>query len=153
MALEVYNRDREDGLKCIMLLNDALDKNTILNRLKGRYDMVNPAENQPYLAAIFLQGAERTNYFKPTKENNLYSIKFQADPDGMKETHITGWGNVYYVDVIAEGFMSQSIKKCEVVMWEKNEDDGYYEMHEWSSFLLTAPDIKGGDASKWPGLD
>ena len=148
MAFEVYNRDREAGMKCCMLINQPSDKNTIKERLSHRYDQVNDAENQPYLAAVFLQGAERTNYFTPTEP---YTIKFQADPDGMKPTTLTGYGKVYYVDVIAEGFQTQSKKRCQVIMWEDNEDDGYYEMHEWSSFVLTAPTIKGGN-SKWPGL-
>ena len=150
MSLEIYNRDREDGTKCFMLINAPLDKNTILERVSHRYDNANAKENQPYLAAIFLQGAERTNFFTPTEP---YTIKFQADPDGKKSTSTTGSGDVFYVDVIAEGFQSQKVKRCQVVLWERNVvNGGYYEMHEWSSFVLTAPNIYGDDASKWPGL-
>ena len=150
MALEIYNRDRADGTKCFMLINQASDEKTILERVGHRYDNVNPAENQPYLAACFLQGANRKNFFAPTEP---YTIKFQADPDGKKETSLTGRGDVFYVDVIAEGFESQKVKRCQVVLWEKNViKGGYYEMHEWSSFVLTAPSIYGEDNSLWKGL-
>ncbi len=71
----------------------------------------------------------------------------------MCDCRNTAQGDVFYVDVIAEGFQSQKVKRCQVVLWERNVvKGGYYEMHEWSSFVLTAPKIYGDDASLWPGL-
>ena len=154
MAFEIYNRDREDGKKCFELINPDYNMNSIMEWVSHRYDQVNPDENQPYLAATFLQGANRDNFWKPTKVDNLYSIKYQADPDGKKQTNSPSRGDVFYVDIIAEGWQTQKVKKCRVVLWEKMiPKGGYYQIHDLSSLVLTAPDIKYDDNSLWEGLD
>ena len=80
MAMEIYGRDREEGLRCIQLISWPSNVNSVVSQLKQKYGTseyapANDGYHQRYLPAAVLKGATPQNGYSPKRP---YTIEMKA---------------------------------------------------------------------------
>lgn len=108
MAMEIYGRDRETGLKCIKLLCVENNVNSMVSILKDKFGEPSPYAGpndtymQRYLPAATLKGALPTNAYKA---NEPYTVEMLASVNLPQRLNFSATpGLVTYLYVLGGGW-------------------------------------------------
>ncbi len=143
MAMEIYARDQELGLKCIQLINYPSNVNSVTSRLKDKlYAAPGDSYGQRYLPAALIKGATAANGYTPERP---YTIDMEASANKHQELKISGSGTVVYLYIIGGGWDSHQ-RQVELVLEPGKE---HYQVFNCPSLYVGCQRIQGD----WGGLE
>ena len=141
MAMEMYARDREVGLKCIQLLCYPSNVSSVVSRLKDKFGS-DESYGQRYLPAAVLEGANAANGYRP---NRPYTVNMEASVNKHQELQISGSGTVMYIYIIGEGWDTVQ-RQVEIILEPGSEQ---YQVFNCPSLYTGCRQIRGS----WNGLE
>jgi len=143
MAMEIYGRDREVGKKCIELINYPSNVNSVISRLKDKFDAA-PGDSygQRYLPAAVLKGATATNAYTPIRP---YTVEMEASVNKHQEMQFSGSGTVMYIYIMGGGWDSHQ-RQIEIIRQPGHEQ---YQVFNCPSLYVQCKQIQG----TWGGLE
>lgn len=146
MAMEIYGRDREVGLRCLQLINWPSNVNSVVSQLKQKYGTsqyapANDAYHQRYLPAAVLKGATPDNGYSPQEP---YTVEMKASVNKHQDLHISGSGRVMYLYVMGDGWDTHQ-RGVEIV---KQPDSELHQVFNCPSLYTQCKQIRG----QWNGL-
>ena len=117
MAMEMYGRDADEGLRCLQLINYPSNVNSVVSQLKQKFvpSQHAPANDpyiQRYLPAAVLRGATPDNAYEPSYP---YTVDMKASVNAHQELQISGSGRVMYIYVMGNGWDTRQ-RSVEVIL-------------------------------------
>ena len=146
MAMEIYGRDREEGLRCIQLINWPSNVNSVVSQLKQKYGTsayapANDGYHQRYLPAAVLKGATPENGYTPKQP---YTVEMKASVNKHQELQISGSGRVMYIYMMGGGWDTHQ-RSVEII---KQPNSELHQVFNCPSLYTQCKQIRG----QWPGL-
>ena len=146
MAMEIYGRDREEGMKCMQLLNWPSNVNSVVSQLKEKYGTsqyapANDSYHQRYLPAAVLKGAKPENGYTPSEP---YTIEMKASVNKHQDMQFMGSGRVMYIYVMGDGWDTHQ-RSVEII---KQPDSELHQVFNCPSLYTQCKQIRG----EWKGL-
>jgi len=146
MAMEIYGRDREEGLRCIQLINWPTNVNSVVSILKDRfstskYAPANDPYTQRYIPAAVLKGAKPENGYTPVEP---YTVEMKASVNQHQGMQFMGSGCVMYIYVMGDGWDTHQ-RSVEII---KQPDNELHQVFNCPSLYTQCKQIRG----QWPGL-
>ena len=146
MAMEMYGRDREEGLRCIQLINWPSNVNSVVSILKDKYGTsqyapTNDSYSQRYLPAAVLKGARPENAYTPDRP---YTIEMKASVNQHQQMQFMGSGCVMYIYVMGGGWDTHQ-RSVEIIKQPGNQ---LHQVFNCPSLYTQCKTIHG----QWPGL-
>ena len=146
MAMEIFGRDRELGLRCLQLINWPSNVNAVVSQLKQKYGTsqfapANDGYHQRYLPAAVLKGAKPENGYTPQQP---YTVEMKASVNKHQELQITGSGRVVYLYVMGDGWDTRQ-RGVEII---KQPDSELHQVFNCPSLYTQCKGIRG----QWQGL-
>ena len=145
MAMEIYGRDREEGEKCIRLINYPSNVNSVLSQLKQKYGTSqyapeNDSYHQRYLPAAVLEGATPQNAYTP---NHPYTVNMRASGNKHQDMQLYD-GRVMYIYIMGKGWDTEQ-RSVEIIQVNEGEP---FKVFNCPSLYTQCKNIKG----TWGGL-
>lgn len=146
MAMEIYGRDPEEGLRCIKLINWPSNVNSVVSMLKEKYGSSkyapeNDNYHQRYLPAAVLKGAKPENGYTPQRP---YTVEMTASVNQHQEMQMMGQGCVMYLYIMGDGWDTHQ-RSVEII---KQPDSQLHQVFNCPSLYTQCKPIRG----QWPGL-
>lgn len=146
MAMEIYARNRDEGLRCIQLISWPSNVNSVVSQLKEKYGTsqyapANDGYHQRYLPAAVLKGAKPENGYTPQQP---YTVEMKASVNKHQELQFSGTGTVMYIYVMGDGWDTHQ-RSVEVI---KQPDSELHQVFNCPSLYTQCKPIRG----QWPGL-
>ncbi len=144
VAMEMYNRDRELGKKCLTLANTEINVNFMIRRMS---DLAVPEEQsgRPYQPAIFFAGATPMNGYNPTEP---YTIQVRTSKVHKYEKVQSLKGYLLYLDIFTEGFDTQW-RSVEVI---KQKGSDVYKVYNCPSMVTRCKELDFESPRDYEGL-
>ena len=147
MAMELYRRDREVGLKCLKLLCYPTNVNSVTSILNTKYgpSKFSPDNDpylQPYLPAAVLKGAVPDNGYTPLRP---YTVEMRASVNKHQDLQYSGSGRVVYLYVMGKGWDTEQ-RQVEVIL---QPDSPLHQVFNCPSLYTQCKQIRG----QWRGLE
>ena len=147
MAMELYRRDREVGLKCLKLLCYPTNVNSVTSILNTKYgpSKFSPDNDpylQPYLPAAVLKGAVPDNGYTPLRP---YTVEMRASVNKHQDLQFSGTGRVVYLYVMGKGWDTEQ-RQVEVIL---QPDSPLHQVFNCPSLYTQCKQIRG----QWRGLE
>ena len=147
MAMEIYGRDRDEGLCCIQLICWPSNVNSVVSQLKEKYGSsayasANDGYHQRYLPAAVLKGAVPQNGYTPQRP---YTVEMKASVNKHQDLQFSGSGRVVYLYVIGGGWDTHQ-RSVEIIRPEGSE---LHQVFNCPSLYTQCKPIRG----EWPGLE
>lgn len=143
MAMEIYGRNREEGLQCIQLICYPSNVNSVVSILKEKMPLPEAGADsyhQRYLPAAVLKGATPQNGYTPT---HPYTINMKASANKHQDMQLYD-GRVMYIYVMGKGWDTEQ-RTVEIV---QTSTDSYCKVFNCPSLYTQCKNIRG----TWPGL-
>ena len=145
MAMEIYGRDREEGEKCIRLINYPSNVNSVLSQLKqkfgtSQYAPENDSYHQRYLPAAVLEGATPQNAYKP---NQPYTVNMKASVNKHQDMQLYD-GRVMYIYMMGKGWDTEQ-RSVEIIQVDEGD---LFKVFNCPFLYTQCKNIKG----TWEGL-
>lgn len=146
MAMEIYGRDRDEGLRCIQLICWPSNVNSVVSQLKqkfgtSQYALANDGYHQRYLPAAVLKGAKPENGYTPQQP---YTVEMKASVNKHQELQFSGTGTVLYLFIMGDGWDTHQ-RSVEII---KQPDSELHQVFNCPSLYTQCKQIRG----QWPGL-
>ena len=146
MAMEIYGRDRDEGLRCIQLICWPSNVNSVVSQLKqkfgtSQYAPANDGYHQRYLPAAVLKGAKPENSYTPQQP---YTVEMKASVNKHQELQFSGTGTVLYLYIMGDGWDTHQ-RSVEII---KQPDSELHQVFNCPSLYTQCKQIRG----QWPGL-
>ena len=143
MAMEIYGRDRDEGLRCLQLLCYPSNVNSVVSILKEKYRSAEQGDSygQRYLPAAVLKGATPENAYRPQEP---YAVEMRASVNKHQDLTFSGQGRVVYIYIIGKGWDSQQ-RQVEVILQPGTE---LHKVFNCPSLYTQCKNIQG----TWEGL-
>ena len=143
MAMEIYGRDRDEGLRCFQLLCYPSNVNSVVSILKEKYRAAEQGDNygQRYLPAAVLKGATPENGYQPQEP---YTVEMRASVNKHQDLTFSGQGRVVYIYIIGKGWDTQQ-RQVEVILQPGTE---LHKVFNCPSLYTQCKQIQGS----WTGL-
>ena len=146
MAMEIYGRDRDEGLRCIKLICWPSNVNSVVSQLKqkfgtSQYAPANDGYHQRYLPAAVLKGATPENAYTPQQP---YTVEMKASVNKHQELTFMGSGTVMYIYIMGKGWDTNQ-RSVEII---KQPDSELHQVFNCPSLYTQCKQIRG----TWPGL-
>jgi len=146
MAMEIYGRDRDEGLRCIQLICWPSNVNSVVSQLKqkfgtSQYAPANDGYHQRYLPAAVLKGAKPENGYTPQQP---YTVEMKASVNKHQELQFSGTGTVLYLYIMGDGWDTHQ-RSVEII---KQPDSELHQVFNCPSLYTQCKQIRG----QWPGL-
>lgn len=144
VAMEMYNRDRELGKKCLTLANTEINVNFMVRRMS---DLAVPEDQsgRPYQPAIFFAGATPMNGYNPTEP---YTIQVRTSNVHKYEKVQSLKGYLLYLEVFSEGFDTQW-RGVEVI---KQKGSEVYKVHNCPAMVTRCKELDFESPRDYEGL-
>lgn len=144
VAMEMFNRDREVGKKCLELANVDINFNFMCRRMA---DLCVPEEQsgRPYQPAVFFKGAKPENGYNP---NAPYTIDVRSSKVHPYEKSQSLRGYVIYLDIYSDGFDSHW-RSVEVV---KQKGSSVYKVYNCPSMVTRCKELDFESPRDYEGL-
>lgn len=144
MAMEIYARNPEEGLRCIKLINWPTNVNSVVSQLQSKLKAVQAGDSygQRYLPAAVLKGATPANGYTPIRP---YTVTMNASVNKHQDLQITGNGRVMYLYIMGKGWDTEQ-RSVEIV---KSPDSGTFQVFNCPALYTDCKQIQG----TWGGLD
>lgn len=144
VAMEMYNRDRELGKKCLTLANTEINVNFMVRRMS---DLAVPEEQsgRPYQPAIFFAGATPMNGYNPTSP---YTIQVRTSKVHKYEKVQSLKGYLLYLEVFSEGFDTQW-RSVEVI---KQKGSDVYKVYNCPAMVTRCKELDFESPRDYDGL-
>ena len=146
MAMEIYGRDREEGLRCLQLINWPNNVNSVVSQLKqkfgtSQYAPANDGYHQRYLPAAVLKGAKPENAYTP---KHPYTVEMKASVNKHQDMTFGGTGRVMYLYMMGDGWDTHQ-RGVEII---KQPDSELHQVFNCPSLYTQCKQIRG----EWQGL-
>ena len=146
MAMEIYGRDREEGLRCIQLICWPSNVNSVVSQLKekfgtSQYAPENDGYHQRYLPAAVLKGAKPQNGYTPLQP---YTVEMKASVNKHQELTFMGSGTVMYLYIMGDGWDTHQ-RSVEII---KQPGKDLHQVFNCPSLYTQCKQIHG----EWKGL-
>ena len=146
MAMEIYGRDRDEGLRCIQLISWPTNVNSVVSQLKQKYGTsqyapANDSYHQRYLPAAVLKGARPENGYTPKQP---YTVEMKASVNKHQDLQISGEGRVVYLYVLGDGWDTHQ-RSVEIILQPGKQ---LHQVFNCPSLYTQCKTIRG----QWPGL-
>ena len=146
MAMEIYGRDNEEGLRCIQLISWPSNVNSVVSQLKqkfgtSQYAPANDGYHQRYLPAAVLKGAKPENGYTPQRP---YTIEMKASVNKHQDLQFMGSGRVMYLYIMGDGWDTHQ-RSVEII---KQPDSELHQVFNCPSLYTQCKPIRG----QWQGL-
>ena len=143
MAMEIYGRDRDEGLRCLQLLCYPSNVNSVVSILKEKYRSAEMGDSygQRYLPAAVLKGATPANGYQPQEP---YTVEMRASVNKHQDMTFAGQGRVVYIYIIGKGWDTEK-RQVEVI---KQPDTPLHKVFNCPSLYTQCKNIQG----TWKGL-
>jgi len=146
MAMEIYGRDRDEGLRCIQLICWPSNVNSVVSQLKqkfgtSQYAPANDGYHQRYLPAAVLKGAKPENSYTPQQP---YTVEMKASVNKHQELQFSGTGTVLYLYIMGDGWDTHQ-RSVEII---QQPDSELHQVFNCPSLYTQCKQIRG----QWPGL-
>lgn len=146
MAMEIYGRIREEGLRCIQLINWPSNVNAVVSQLKEKfgtsaYAPANDGYHQRYLPAAVLKGAKPENAYTPQQP---YTVEMKASVNKHQDMTFGGSGCVMYIYIMGDGWDTHQ-RSVEII---KQPDSELHQVFNCPSLYTQCKQIRG----EWQGL-
>lgn len=146
-AFELYYRNTEAGTEAVKLGNVESNVNSVLRIICDKFGKTQYKDQlMPYLTASYLQGAEPTNGYNPTKP---YTIRVRTNPVQGYERSEMLKGYVLYLQIYSSGY-DTPWRGCEVIKQKGNE---FYTVNNSPSMYTGCKDIDFECDEEYHGLD
>ena len=147
MAMEIYGRNRDEGLRCIKLICWPSNVNSVVSQLKekfgtNQYAPANDGYHQRYLPAAVLKGAKPENGYTPQRP---YTVEMKASVNKHQELQFMGSGTVLYLYIMGDGWDTHQ-RSVEII---KQPDSELHQVFNCPSLYTQCKPIRG----QWPGLE
>ena len=147
MAMEIYGRDREEGLRCIKLICWPSNVNSVVSQLKekfgtSQYAPENDGYHQRYLPAAVLKGAKPQNGYNPQRP---YTVDMKASVNKHQELTFMGSGRVVYLYIMSDGWDTHQ-RSVEII---KQPGKNLHQVFNCPSLYTQCKQIQG----EWKGLE
>ncbi len=144
VAMEMFNRDRELGKKCLTLANTEINVNFMVRRMS---DLAVPEEQsgRPYQPAIFFAGATPMNGYNPTSP---YTIQVRTSKVHKYEKVQSLKGYLLYLEVFSEGFDTQW-RSVEVI---KQKGSDVYKVYNCPAMVTRCKELDFESPRDYDGL-
>lgn len=146
MAMEIYGRNREVGLRCIKLICYPSNVNSVVSQLNQKfgtspYAPANDGYHQRYLPAAVLKGATPENGYTPQQP---YTVEMKASVNKHQELTFSGSGTVVYIYMMGKGWDTNQ-RSVEII---KQPDSELHQVFNCPALYTQCKQIRG----KWQGL-
>ena len=146
MAMEIYGRNREEGLRCIQLISWPSNVNSVVSQLKQKYGTseyapANDSYHQRYLPAAVLKGATPQNGYSPKRP---YTVEMKASVNAHQDLQFSGEGRVVYLYIMGDGWDTHQ-RSVEII---KQADSELHQVFNCPSLYTQCKPIRG----QWQGL-
>ena len=146
MAMEIYGRNREEGLRCLQLINWPNNVSSVVSQLKqkfgtSQYAPANDGYHQRYLPAAVLKGAKPENAYTPVQP---YTVEMKASVNKHQDMTFGGTGRVMYIYIMGDGWDTHQ-RSVEII---KQPDSNLHQVFNCPSLYTQCKQIRG----EWPGL-
>ena len=146
MAMELYRRDRNIGLKCLQLLCYPSNVNSVTSILNTKYGAASFApENdpylQPYLPAAVLKGATPANGYQPISP---YTVEMKASVNKHQDMQFAGNGRVIYIYIMGKGWDTEQ-RQVDIIL---QQGSNLHQVFNCPSLYTQCKQIQG----TWRGL-
>ena len=146
MAMEIYGRDRDEGLRCIQLISWPTNVNSVVSHLKQKYDTsqyapANDSYHQRYLPAAVLKGAKPENAYTPQQP---YTVEMKASVNKHQDLQFSGEGRVVYLYIMGGGWDTHQ-RSVEIIL---QPDKKLHQVFNCPSLYTQCKTIRG----EWKGL-
>lgn len=143
MAMEIYGRDRDEGMRCFQLLCYPSNVNSVVSILKEKYRAAEMGDSygQRYLPAAVLKGATPQNGYQPQEP---YTVEMRASVNKHQELTFAGQGRVVYIYIIGKGWDTEK-RQVEVIL---QPGTSLHKVFNCPSLYTQCKNIQGS----WKGL-
>ena len=143
MAMEIYGRSREEGLRCFQLICYPSNVNSVVSILKEKYRAAEQGDSygQRYLPAAVLKGATPANAYQPQEP---YTVEMLASVNKHQDLTFSGQGRVVYLYIIGKGWDTEK-RQVEII---KQPDSALHKVFNCPSLYTQCKNIQG----TWKGL-
>lgn len=147
MAMELYRRDRDMGLRCLKLLCYPTNVNSVTSILNTKFGPAKFAPSndpylQPYLPAAVLKGATPDNSYTPQQP---YTVEMKASVNTHNKMQIMGDGIVMYIYIMGKGWDTEQ-RQVEII---RQPNSPLHQVFNCPSLYTQCKQIKG----QWKGLE